>query len=150
MALLMHRLVYTPEAIAPSLSFPPPPRGRIQEGVFAEFTPHPRPFDFAQGRLPPHGREGMRRQAGRGERCKALVLTGERHPMPPAGEDVTVQHANLLALPGSEWVTGCCSLYPGHTSAWLEACPVLSNRVQVITLLVGSGPVLSLSKPALS
>ena len=35
----------------------------------------------------------MRSQAGRGERCKALVLTGERHPMPPACEDVNVQSA---------------------------------------------------------
>ncbi len=33
-----------------------------------------------------------------------------------------------MALPGSEWVTGCCSLYPGHVgiaggvSGHLEPC----------------------------
>ena len=82
MAPLMHRLVYTPEAIVPPPSFPPP-----HPPILAPSTSLRAGF--------PHRREGMRRQAGRGERCKALALTGERHPMPPAGEDVNVQSAKL-------------------------------------------------------
>ncbi len=64
----------------------------------------------------------------------------------------------FMALLASEWVTGCCSLFTPDTSALLEVCRVIPNRVHGIIMLVGAGPVtstgsvrgLSVSKPALS